>query len=111
VAVAIAGLLGMAVDGWAQGAATTGGIRGKVLDAEGNPVPGATIKITSPGLLGDRTTYSLDNGAYNFAAIPTGTYVIETTLAGFALSRVENVSVGLGQTRDVDVKMTLQSVM
>jgi hypothetical protein len=108
VAVAFAGLLGIAVSGWAQ--TTTGGIRGKVQDAEGNPVPGATIKIMSPGLLGDRTTYSLDNGAYNFAAVPTGTYVIETSLAGFAPSRVENVSVGLGQTRDVDIKMTLQSV-
>lgn len=108
VAFAVAGLLGLAVNGWAQ--ATTGGIRGKVTDAEGNPVPGATIKITSPGLLGDRTTYSLDNGAYNFAAIPTGTYTMETSLAGFAPSRVENVTVGLGQTRDVDIKMTLQSV-
>jgi hypothetical protein len=106
VAVALAGLLGIAVDGRAQ----TGSIRGKVLDAEGNPVPGATIKITSPGLLGDRTTYSLDNGAYNFASIPTGTYVVESTLAGFAPSRIENVVVGLGQTRDVPIKMTLQSV-
>lgn len=110
VAVALAGLLGIAVNGWTQGGTTTGGIRGKVVDAEGNPVPGATIKITSPGLLGDRTTYSLDNGAYNFAAIPTGSYVMETTLAGFAPSRIEGVTVGLGQTRDVDIKMTLQSV-
>jgi hypothetical protein len=98
----------VAVNGWAQ--TTTGGIRGKVTDAEGNAVPGATIKLTSPALLGERTTFSLETGSYNFKGLPVGTYTMEATISGFAPSRVENVTVGLGQTRDIDIKMTLQSV-
>ena len=60
------------------------GIEGKVADQGGGVLPGVTISITSPALLGGaRSTVTEAEGRYRFAALPAGTYQITFELAGF----------------------------
>lgn len=84
---------------------TTGSIRGTLQDDTGAVLPGVTVTATSPNLVGSRTTVSGADGTYEFPALPTGTYKIETTLSGFAPSVVQNLDLKPGQTLKVDLSM------
>ncbi len=107
LSLAFVALFVLAGTGWAQ---STGAIRGKVLDAESNPVPGAMVRATSDSLLGERVTYSEGTGAFSFGALPIGTYTIEVTLTGFAKYRHEGIRLYIGQTKDVPIKLELETV-
>lgn len=72
---------------WDAGAQTTdrAGIEGKVIDQGGGVLPGVTVTIESPALLGGARTAVTDaGGRYRFAALPAGTYQVTYELAGFA---------------------------
>ena len=49
-------------------AQTTGSIRGKVVDAEGAAVPGATVRVTGDLIRGDRAMISGEYGAFLFSS-------------------------------------------
>ena len=58
---------------WAVQAQTTdrSGIEGKVVDQGGGVLPGVSVTIASPALLGgDRTTVTNAEGGFRFAALP-----------------------------------------
>jgi len=55
----------------------TGIIQGKVLDEEGNPLPGVSITLSSPNMMGTRSTVSDNEGRFRFPALPSGLYTIE----------------------------------
>ena len=73
----VALLLLVSAPGFAQGTSAT--LTGTVTSA-GTALPGATITVSSPALLGTRTTVSGSNGDYSIPALPPGDYsvVIET---------------------------------
>src|SRR5260370_30567121 len=48
----------------------------------GAPLPGATITVSSPALLGTRTAVTGNNGDYNVPALPTGDYTVKIGLSG-----------------------------
>nr|WP_320132202.1 TonB-dependent receptor [uncultured Holophaga sp.] len=67
---------------------TTSALTGVVKDPGGKPLAGATIRLASPVLMGERTARSTENGSYRFPLLPPGPYriVVEapgmTTLVG-----------------------------
>jgi hypothetical protein len=72
----------------AQGT-TSSALMGTIKDPSGKPVAGATIRVSSPALIGvERVTRSTDNGSYRFSMLPPGRYriVVEspglTTMTG-----------------------------
>jgi outer membrane receptor protein involved in Fe transport len=84
-------------------AQTTGGIRGKVVDAEGAAVPGATVRVTGDLIRGDRAMISGENGAFLFSSIPPGVYTVSAVLEGLGSTTVESVSVSIAGTTSVDI--------
>ena len=58
-------------------AADNGSISGAVFDAGGQPVTGATVRITGDRLPAGRTAQTDANGAYRFDLVPTGSYTVE----------------------------------
>ena len=53
----------------------TATLSGTVADAQGNVVPGVTVTVTGPALIGNARTRVTDgNGTYRFASIPPGLY-------------------------------------
>lgn len=91
-----------------QGQGTTGALTGDVTQGA-QPLPGVTVTIKSPNLLGTRTTVSNENGAYNFPALPPGEYSITFTLEGMQTITRKGV-VNLAQTARVDAAMRVSTV-
>lgn len=90
--------------------ATTGAINGRVVDNTGAVLPGVTITISSPSMMGTRTTVTNPDGQYRFPAVPPGDYTITYELTGFGTVRREAVRVGLGFTATVNVEMAVASL-
>ena len=89
---------------WAQ---TTGGIRGRSVDVDGQALPGVTIVVTGE-ILGSaqRATVTSASGGFSFSAMPVGTYRVTASLDGFQTQAAEEVRVAIGGVASVDFTMT-----
>jgi len=74
---------------------TTGSITGEVVDAQGAPVPGATVTIFSPQ--GAKSFVSDGNGRFFAPYLTPGRYSVRVELAGFSSVEQKNIDVRLGQ--------------
>lgn len=83
----------------------TGIIQGKVVDEEEGPLPGASVVVTSPSLMGTRSVITDSEGRYRFLTLPIGSYMVEVSLPGFASTRMTDVSVHAGMTATVDLTL------
>jgi hypothetical protein len=93
------------------GASTTGTIQGRVVDAQGAVLPGVTVSISSPALIGGtQTQVTNDQGNYRFPAVPPGTYAMEFELTGFNKLRREGIQIALGFTGNVNVELTVATL-
>jgi hypothetical protein len=99
-------LLLVAAGAFAQG--TTGALTGTVSQAGAN-LPGVTVTISSPTLLGTRTTVTGDGGDYSFSAIPPGKYKVTFSLSGLT-DVVKNTQVNLVETTRLDADMKMSAV-
>lgn len=89
----------------------TSNITGRATDESGGALPGVTVSVTSPNLIGGaRTVVTDDQGVYRFTQLPGGTYVVKFELAGFTTMNVEGVSVAAGATMTINGKMTVASL-
>jgi hypothetical protein len=89
-------------------AQTTASLTGTVT-LGGNPLPGATVTISSPNLQGTRTAVTDANGNYNFGALPPGDYTAKVDMESMQ-SVTKQVRVGLAQTARADADMKLSAV-
>lgn len=88
----------------------TGAITGTVLDEMGAPLPGVTVSISGPSLMGVRTYITDIRGVYRFPALPPGTYTLKAELQGFTTVINENVRLTTTTTLTIDLTMK-QAVM
>jgi outer membrane receptor protein involved in Fe transport len=86
-----------------------GAIEGKVYSEE-QALPGVEISLSSPKLMGTRTTISNAEGRYRFVALPYGEYIIEASLEGFTSVKKTGIKVAVGKTLTVDFSMTLGKI-
>ena len=89
---------------------TQGRLTGLVTDAQGAILPGVTVTVTSPALIGVQSTVTQPDGRFLFPALPTGLYKVVLELSGFQKLTRENVQVVLGQTISVDAQLPLASL-
>jgi Fe(3+) dicitrate transport protein len=75
--------VGVAVAATAQ---TRPSIDGRVSDATGLPVPGASVTLHRPSAGVERTTTTNGEGRYEFLDVPEGSYVISGVLPGFSVT-------------------------
>jgi len=83
-------------------------MRGVVTDRYGQPLPGATVFISSKtqsGLTRNLSTNEL--GVFQCPALPVGTYSVEARLHGFQNVRANRVDIDLDRTTNVPLKMKL----
>jgi hypothetical protein len=88
----------------------TGSIAGTVHDADGSPLPGATVTAISPALMGDASFITSDRGTFRFPALPPGTYTLRIELPGFTTLMRQGVVVNVGKTTTVDVNMQMAAI-
>ena len=91
-----------------SGQGLTGTLMGTVHDSSGGVIPGATVRVTSPALIGgERQTTSSDRGQWRLPAVPPGTYTLTVELAPkFAVYREPALEVGAGETVTRDATLT-----
>lgn len=89
--------------GAASAQETTGTLSGKLTDNQGLSVPGAMVTVTGPQ--GAKTFTSDTDGRFNAPFLTPGTYSVRAELTGFKAVDISGVSVSLGQTTDVAIKM------
>ena len=92
--ILITAFLGSSSCLWAQ-SATTGALRGTVVDAAGAVVPGVIVTLVNPTTGQTQTTMSDAKGLYGFSLLPPGTYEVEFSMPGFKTSRAMSVVVNV----------------
>jgi outer membrane receptor protein involved in Fe transport len=93
---------------FAQGMQTAT-LEGTVTGADGTGMPGVTVSVTSPALMGERTAISVAGGDYVLRGLPPGEYRIKFSLEGMKASDVTR-TLPLGVSTRVDAKMSLSTV-
>jgi hypothetical protein len=89
----------------------TGSIRGHVVDAQKAPLPGATVTVTSPALMGSQSVISGVDGNYKFPPIlPPGVYKVVAELQGFSTVTRESVSVRVGAIVEVSFDLQQEAI-
>jgi len=88
---------------FAQSQANTGLIQGTVTDPNGAVVGGANVTIKNVGTGFERTVTTNSDGFFSAPLLPLGKYQVTTEGKGFGKSVLENVDLGVGQTRNLDI--------
>ena len=102
-------VLGFGVPAWAQ---NVGAIRGTIQDTSGAVLPGVTIVLSNPGVIGgNQQAVTDERGAYQFTnLIPSGTYAVRAELTGFRAVSIDQLVVNASATVRADVTMQLGQV-
>ena len=86
-------------------AGQNGAIKGRVRDAQGQPLRGAYLYVTSPSMLGIANFITTKTGSYGFPSLPPGAFKLVVEMPGFKTLAMEDVRVAAGETVTVDFKM------
>ncbi len=88
----------------------TGAIEGTVSDADRAPLPGVTVTVTSPNLMGSRSAMTDPTGQFRFPALPPGTYMLKAEMPGFRTVIRENIRLTTTTRLTVDVVLLQTAV-
>ncbi len=104
-------LVGVGVRSVRAQAILEGKATGTVMSDDGAPLPGATVEISSPSLLGgNRSTTTSARGTYVFLNLPVGTYSITASRDAFKTVTQENVVVSAAAVVTVDLTLPVGAV-
>lgn len=110
VALVCAFLAGAAQQSTAQNV-TSGTLTGVVMDAQKGVLPGATVTAmhTPTGTTYEAVTQA--DGRFTMNSVRVGgPYTVKTTMSGFKTEEQTGITVGLGESRNVEFTMTIASV-
>jgi hypothetical protein len=87
--------------------ATTGAIRGQVMDPSGAAIPDATVLVIPPQ--GAAFTATTDReGLFEIKEIPAGTYKVQVMAQGFATFEKDGVVIASGHTVKLEVSLSIK---
>ena len=77
----------------------TGSLRGTVTDESGAALPGASVTLTSPVLLGGPSLVETDSkGQFRFPGLEPGVYRLDLRREGFAAYGEDGIAIAVGST-------------
>ena len=80
-------------------------------DEQGGVLPGASVRVTSPALIGGPSTMPTnEKGQLRFPVLPPGTYAVDIELQGFAPYHEEDIRIGAGTTLERTVVLKLEGI-
>src|SRR5258708_372391 len=91
-------------------ASSSSDIAGRVTDATGATVPGATITVINNGTGAARTATSNDQGDWSIPNIPPANYKLRIEKAGFKAAQIPSIDVEIGKTANGSVTMAVGAV-
>ncbi len=87
-----------------------GSIAGRIVDAGGLPLPGATVTVTEQNTGFTRTVVTAETGAYSVPNLEPGLYTITVEMSGFASIKQADLRLTSGLNIPHDVKMQIAGV-
>jgi outer membrane receptor protein involved in Fe transport len=87
-----------------------GSIAGKVSDAGGLPLPGATVTVTQAATGFTREAVSAETGAYSIPNLEPGTYVVTVDMPGFASIKQTDLLLTAGLNITLDLTLQVAGV-
>jgi hypothetical protein len=98
--------LALLVVGVCQAQTTTGRITGRVTDSGGQALPGVSVSIQSPALIGGaQRDLAGHNGEFQFVSLHPGEYTVKADFAGFVSQERQQVKVSLGGAAALHITM------
>ncbi len=91
-------------------AQVTASISGKVEDASGSPVRGATVTVRSVETGATRTAITDDSGEYRVLALPVGPQEVRAEKAGFRAGIRTGVNLAVGQEAVVNLRLEVGEI-
>ncbi len=89
----------------------TGSIHGEVMDTEGNALPGCTVMLRGPKLLGARTYVTSGTGDFRFPSIPPGSdYEVRVEMPGFKTMIRPGLIVRVGRVTDIEIVLEVTTL-
>jgi hypothetical protein len=89
---------------------TLGSIIGTVTDLSGAAIPGAQVMLTNTGTGSTRDMLTDARGAFNFLALPAGSYSVLMQSQGFAKQRRDGIVLYANQTVTADTRMEVSNL-
>jgi hypothetical protein len=86
---------------------TTGSLQGTVKDPTGASVPGATVSVTTPTLVGVKTEQTDAKGYYHFSNLPPGAYVVTVDAKGFKTLNQSGLVIEVGHSPTLDLSLAV----
>jgi hypothetical protein len=87
--------------------ASTATIVGQVVDPQGAVVPGAKVTATNQATGVGRSTNTTSSGNYSIPNLAPGTYTVKVDAKGFAPGSVKNITLNVGDQRDLGFKLNI----
>ena len=87
-----------------------GEIVGRVDDDAGGVLPGVTVSLSGPAIMGVRSAVTNPDGQYRFPGINPGSYQVKFELAGFATLIRQEIIVAARTTVTIDIAMKIAGV-
>lgn len=110
VRVVILSVCALATTTTAEAQRTTGAIIGTVVDGSNSVLPGVTVALEGPAVLGKPVTTTSAAGGFRFPDLAPATYAITFTLPGFTTLQEKGVVVSVGSTVEMNVTLTVSQV-
>ena len=99
----------MSIPAFAQFA--TGTIAGTVKDASGAVIPGVSVTLSNPGVIGgNQQVITNEQGRYQFTRLVPGTYGVKAELTGFRPAALDNLNVAADFTVRGDMTLEVGNV-
>ncbi len=90
---------------------TSSALNGRVAGEDGAALPGVTVEIASPALIGGaRSSVTDSDGRFRFPEITPGEYTVSASLEGFQSVRREGVVLSLGRSTELPIKLGIQAL-
>jgi outer membrane receptor for ferrienterochelin and colicin len=112
VSVLLAGIAFAAIPStlFSQAQATSGVMRGTVLDNNGRAISGATVTVVNVETNQSRDVTTNSQGAYVATLLRVGTYNANVRFIGYQSERRDGIAVGLGRTAVVNFQLNAAAV-
>jgi len=85
-------------------------IAGTILDQAGKPVGGASVTAKGESAALNRTATTDGEGHFSLAGLAAGTYTVESSAPGFALSTRRGVSVAAAGSENVSITLNVDAI-
>jgi hypothetical protein len=89
----------------AFGQATNASITGRVMDQQGNVVPGTTVTATNKGTGQARSAVTNSDGEYVLTELPAGQYEVTVESKGFSKALLQNLELNVGAKQTINFEL------